>query len=117
MHLLVRDDQTADGLGEVDEEGRVPHVIFRDLSLVITKFSQVFLAFRAENGQAYDRITDHNRSVLHQHAVIDAHQKALLQHKADVTVEFIKTAIDVAAFPLVAIVEGNFLGVCQQVAV
>ena len=115
LHLLVRDDEAADGLGQVDEKGRVAHVVFRDLSLIVSEFSEVLSALRSENRQANDRVADHDSTVLNQHGVVDAHQEALLEHETDVRVQLIKAAIDVLSLPLMTIVEGDLLRVRQEV--
>ena len=50
LHLLVGDDQAADGLRQVDEERRVAHVVLRDLSLVVAEFREILFALRTEDG-------------------------------------------------------------------
>ena len=84
LHLLVGDDQAADGLRQVDEERGVAHVVLRDLSLVISEFSEVLARLRSEYGQADDGVANHHSSVLDKHAIIDAHQEPLLEHETDV---------------------------------
>ena len=116
LDLLVRDDKSADGLGKVDQKRRVSHVIFSDLSLIVSKLGKVLLAPGSENGQAHHSVAYHDGAVLDKHRVIDTHQESLLQDKADMSVQFVETIVDVALLPVLAIVEGDFLRVSEQVA-
>lgn len=84
LYLLVGDDEAADSLCEVDKQGRVAYIIFRDLSLIVSKFGEVLSRLGSEHGQANDCVADHDSSVLNQHGVIDAHQEALFENEADV---------------------------------
>jgi len=67
LDLLVRDDKSADGLGKVDQKGRVSHVIFSDLSLIVSKLGQILFTFGSENGQANDSVANHDGAVLDKH--------------------------------------------------
>ena len=117
LHFLVGDNETADSLGEVDEERRVANVILRDLSLVVSELGEVGGTVGTEDGEADDGVTDHDGTVLYQHRVVDAHQEALLQHEADVLVQLFEALVNVGLLPFVAIVESNFLGVGEDFAV
>ena len=107
LHFLVRDNEATDGLGKVDQKGRVANVVLRDLSLIIAELGEVLTTLRSEHWQADDSITDHDSAVLDKHGVIDTHQEALFENEADVRVKFVEATIDVTALPDVSIVEGN----------
>ena len=83
LHLLVGDNEAADSLRQVDEERGVAHVVLRDLSLVISEFSEVLTGLRAEDWETNDRVADHHSAILDKHAIIDAHQESLLEDEAD----------------------------------
>ena len=83
LHFLVGDNQAADSLRQVDEERGVAHVVLRDLSLVISEFSEVLTGLRAEDWETNDRVADHHSAILDKHAIIDAHQESLLEDEAD----------------------------------
>ena len=83
LHFLVGDNQAADSFRQVDEERRVAHVVLRDLSLVISEFSEVLTGLRAEDWETDDRVADHHSTILDKHAIIDAHQESLLEDEAD----------------------------------
>lgn len=84
LDLLVRDDKSADSLGKVDQKRRVSHIIFSDLSLIVSKLGEILFTLGSENGQANHSVADHDSAVLDKHRVIDTHQESLLQDKADV---------------------------------
>ena len=84
--------------------------------MIVTKLGKVLAALRTEDGEADDCVANHDGAILDQHRVVDAHQEALLQDKADMRVESIETVVDVSLFPFVSIVESDLFRVSQQVA-
>ena len=67
LDFLVRNNQPANCLGEVDQQRRVPDVIFGDLGLIVSVLFKVLSSVRAENGQANDRVADQNRAIFDKH--------------------------------------------------
>ncbi len=85
--------------------------------MIISELGKVLLAVGAEDGEADHSVAHHDGTVLHQHRVVDSHQESLLQNKADMRVEFIESVIDVAFLPVLTVVEGDFFGVGEEIAV
>lgn len=79
--------------------------------MVIAKFGEVLTALWTKDRQSNDSIANHNSAIFYKHAVINAHQEALLQDEANVRVQLVESTIDIAALPVVSIVEGNLFGV------
>ena len=67
LDFLIRNNQPANCLGEVDQQRRVPDVIFGDLGLIVSVLFKVLGSVRAENGQANDRVADQNRAIFDKH--------------------------------------------------
>ena len=117
LHLLVRDNQSADGFCQIDQQRRVAHVVLSDLSLIVSKFGEIFLAIGSKDGETDDCVANHDSTVLDQHRVVNAHQESLLEDEADVRVKFVEAVIDVALFPVLSIVESDFFWMSEQIAV
>lgn len=117
LDFLVRDHQATDRFRQINQQRRVPHIVLRDLSLIISELGEVFLGVGAEDGEADDGVAGHDGAVLDEHGVVDAHEEALLEDEADVAVELVEARVDVLALPVLPVVEGDFLGVGQHLRV
>lgn len=117
LHVLVGDNDSADGFGQVDEEGRVTNVILGDLGRIIAYFLQVFGTARSKDGKPNDSVADHDSAILDEHGIVDAHEEPAIQHLLDVLVQLVELAVDVGFLPVAAVVKGDFLGVVEQVRV
>ena len=109
LDLLVGNNKSTNSLGQVDKKRGVADVILRDLSLVVAEFSQVLSRVRSKDRQTNYGIPNHNSAILHQHGVIYSHQESLFQHITHMRIQSLKTSINVAFFPLMALVEGYLL--------
>jgi hypothetical protein len=117
LHVFVGDDDSADGFGEVDEQGGVAHVVFGYLGWVASYFLQVLGTARSKNREPNDSVADHDSAILNEHGVVDAHEETTVEHFLHVLVQFVEFAIDVCLFPVTAVVKGNFFRMIKQIRV
>mmetsp|Transcript_31177 Transcript_31177/g.47713 ORF Transcript_31177/g.47713 Transcript_31177/m.47713 type:complete len:255 (-) Transcript_31177:439-1203(-) len=117
LEILVGHHDSADSLSQVDEERRVSDVVLGDLSRIVTNFLKVFFAARSENGKTDDGVAHHDGSVLHKHGVEDAHKESLVQDELDVVDQLRELVMDMLLFPVTSVVEGDFLGVVEEISV
>lgn len=73
LHLLVRDDEAANCLGQVNQERRVANVVLRDLSLIVSVFGEISCTVGTEDGQTDDSVANHDGTVFDEHRIVDAH--------------------------------------------
>jgi hypothetical protein len=81
--------------------------------LVIAEFGEVLTTLWTKDRQSNDSVANHDSTIFNKHAIINAHQEALLQDEANVRVKLVEPTIDIAALPFVSIVEGYLLRVRQ----
>ena len=67
LHFLVGNNNSANGFSKVDQQGRVPHVVPCDLSLVIPVLREIFFALRAKDWQTDNSVANHDCTVLDKH--------------------------------------------------
>lgn len=117
LDFLVRNDESTNSLGKIDEEWWVSNIVLCDQRGVVSDLLEVLLASRTKDWKTEDGETDEDGAVLDQEVIETAHEKLLVDDEVRMLDQLVERIVDSLSFPVVASVEGNFFGMMQEVSV
>ena len=117
LQLLVRQNQLADGLRQVDQQRRVADVVTGDSRCVALGLGKVGFAASAEHRHAQHQVAAVVRAVLDEHRIEDAHPELLFDDVEDVAVQLLECRRNSFELPVASVVKRDFFGMRQDVEV
>lgn len=116
LDILVRDDDSTNSLGKVDEKSGVSNVVLSDLIRVIIDALEIRFLVWSENWETADTVTNGDSSVLDKDCIENTHHKSLVENIFDVIQKFGKLIVDLSLFPVATIIECDFFRVIEEIS-
>ncbi len=90
LDFLVRNDESTDSFGEIDEERRVSNVISGDGRWIRTNLLKIFFFSRSKNGKTEDGIANQESTILHKEVIETSDEKLLVDDGSGMVDKLIK---------------------------
>lgn len=116
LDILIRNYDSTNCLGKVDEKSGVSNVILSDDVGIVVDTLEVCFFTRSENWKTADTVTNGDSSVLDKDCIEDTHHKSLVKNVFDVIQEFSEFIIDLSLFPVATVIESDLFRVVKKIS-